>query len=79
MSEQKETKAQRVVRLKRANNAWEHFDEIREFARNGHASTTFREMRKQDPRPFAVGAIREVVIAVVTLGLVAGAGKLFGF
>ncbi|MGH9497149.1 MAG: precorrin-3B synthase, partial [Candidatus Sulfotelmatobacter sp.] len=38
MSELKETKAQRVERLKRAKNAWEHFDEIREFARNGHAS-----------------------------------------
>jgi sulfite reductase (ferredoxin) len=38
MSEQKETKAQRVERLKRAKNAWEHFDEIREFARNGCAS-----------------------------------------
>jgi len=38
MSEQKETKAQRVERLKRAKNAWEHFDEIREFARKGYAS-----------------------------------------
>ena len=38
MSEVKETKAQRVERLKRTKNAWEHFDEIREFARNGHAS-----------------------------------------
>ena len=38
MSEQKETKAQRVERLKSSKNAWEHFDEIREFARNGHAS-----------------------------------------
>jgi sulfite reductase (ferredoxin) len=38
MSEIKETKAQRVERLKRAKNAWEHFDEIREFARQGHAS-----------------------------------------
>jgi sulfite reductase (ferredoxin) len=38
MSEQKETKSQRVERLKRAKNAWEHFDEIREFARQGHAS-----------------------------------------
>jgi sulfite reductase (ferredoxin) len=38
MNEQKETKAQRVERLKRAKNAWEHFDEIREFARKGHAS-----------------------------------------
>ena len=41
--------------------------------------TNFREMRKQGLRPFAVGAIGEVVIAVFTLGLVIGAGKLFGF
>jgi sulfite reductase (ferredoxin) len=38
MGEIKETKAQRVERLKRQKNAWEHFDEIREFARKGHAS-----------------------------------------
>jgi len=38
MSEIKETKAQRVERLKREKNAWEHFDEIREFARQGHSS-----------------------------------------
>jgi len=38
MSEIKETKAQRVERLKREKNAWEHFDEIRSFARQGHAS-----------------------------------------
>jgi len=38
MGEIKETKAQRVERLKRAKNAWEHFDEIREFARKGYAS-----------------------------------------
>jgi len=38
MSEIKETKAQRVERLKREKNAWEHLDEIREFARNGHGS-----------------------------------------
>jgi sulfite reductase (ferredoxin) len=38
MSEIKETKAQRVERLKREKNAWEHFDEIRAFARRGHAS-----------------------------------------
>jgi sulfite reductase (ferredoxin) len=38
MGEIKETKAQRVERLKRTKNAWEHFDEIREFARNGYAS-----------------------------------------
>src|SRR6201987_1422468 len=41
--------------------------------------TNFREMRKQGLRPFAVGAIGEIVIAVFTLALVAGAGNLFGF
>ncbi|MGB6670622.1 MAG: putative sulfate exporter family transporter [Candidatus Acidiferrum sp.] len=41
--------------------------------------TNFREMRKQGLRPFAVGAIGEVVIALFTLGLVVGAEKLFGF
>jgi sulfite reductase (ferredoxin) len=38
MSEVKETKAQRVERLKREKNAWEHFAEIREFARQGYDS-----------------------------------------
>jgi sulfite reductase (ferredoxin) len=38
MGEVKETKAQRVERLKHAKNAWEHFDEIREFARKGYSS-----------------------------------------
>ena len=38
MSEVKETKAQRVERLKRAKNAWECLDEIRGFARSGHSS-----------------------------------------
>ncbi len=38
MAEVKETKAQRVERLKQTKNAWEHFDEIRAFARNGYAS-----------------------------------------
>ncbi|MGB7726652.1 MAG: nitrite/sulfite reductase [Candidatus Acidiferrum sp.] len=38
MSEVKETKAQRVERLKREKNAWEHLDEIRRFAREGHGS-----------------------------------------
>ena len=33
-----ESKAQRIDRLKREKNAWEHFDEIREFARQGHSS-----------------------------------------
>ncbi len=40
--------------------------------------TNFREMRRQGLRPFAVGAIGEVAIAVFTLGLVVGAEKLFG-
>ena len=40
--------------------------------------TNFREMRKQGLRPFAVGAIGEVAIAIFTLGLVVGAEKLFG-
>lgn len=38
MSEVKETKAQKVERLKREKNAWEHLDEIRRFAREGHGS-----------------------------------------
>jgi sulfite reductase (ferredoxin) len=38
MGEVTETKAQRVERLKREKNAWEHFDEVREFARKGYAS-----------------------------------------
>jgi len=38
MAEVKETKAQRVERLKREKLAWDHLDEIREFARNGRNS-----------------------------------------
>jgi len=38
MGEVKETKTQRVERLKLEKNAWEHFDEIREFARKGFDS-----------------------------------------
>ena len=34
----KETKAQRIERLKRANNPWEIFDEVRAFAREGRSS-----------------------------------------
>ncbi len=34
----KETKAQRIERLKRAKNAWEALDEIRAFAKTGFAS-----------------------------------------
>ncbi len=33
-----ENKTQRVERLKREKNAWEHLDEIREFARKGYES-----------------------------------------
>jgi uncharacterized integral membrane protein (TIGR00698 family) len=39
--------------------------------------TSFRELGKQGWRPFAVGAIGEVFIALVTLGLVFGADRLF--
>jgi len=39
--------------------------------------TNFREMRKQGVRPFIVGALGEVVIAALTLGMVLGADKLF--
>src|SRR5271157_1893475 len=38
--------------------------------------TNFRELKSQGLRPFLVGAIGEVVIAVVTLGLVFTASKL---
>jgi uncharacterized integral membrane protein (TIGR00698 family) len=41
--------------------------------------TNFSDMRKQGLRPFAVGAIGEVVIAAFTLGLVYGASKIFGW
>jgi uncharacterized integral membrane protein (TIGR00698 family) len=36
----------------------------------------FREMKKQGLRPFVVGALGEVVIAAITLGLVLGASKI---
>lgn len=39
--------------------------------------TSFRELGKQGLRPFLVGAIGEVVIAVITLGLVWGADRAF--
>ena len=37
-AKQVETKAQRVERLKRSKNAWDHFDEIQQFARAGFDS-----------------------------------------
>jgi uncharacterized integral membrane protein (TIGR00698 family) len=39
--------------------------------------TNLRELGKQGWRPFAVGAIGEIAIAIVTLGLVYGADHLF--
>src|SRR5579871_991121 len=41
--------------------------------------TNIREMRQQGIRPFAVGAIGEIGIALITLGLVMGASRLFSF
>jgi uncharacterized integral membrane protein (TIGR00698 family) len=38
--------------------------------------TNFREMRKQGLRPFIVGTLGEVAIAVVTLGMVLGANRV---
>jgi uncharacterized membrane protein YadS len=38
--------------------------------------TNFSDMRKQGLRPFIVGALGEVVIAILTLGLVFGTDKL---
>jgi uncharacterized membrane protein YadS len=37
--------------------------------------TNLRELAKQGARPFLVGAIAEVVIAAITLGLVYGAAR----
>jgi uncharacterized integral membrane protein (TIGR00698 family) len=37
----------------------------------------FREMRRQGLRPFIVGALAELTVTVVTLGLVLGASKIF--
>ena len=39
--------------------------------------TSFRELSKQGLRPFLVGAIGEIVIAVLTLGLVFGADRVY--
>jgi uncharacterized integral membrane protein (TIGR00698 family) len=40
--------------------------------------TNFREMSKQGLRPFIVGAVGEVLIACLTLGLVIGAHRIWG-
>ena len=42
------------------------------------ARTNFREMSKQGLRPFIVGALGEVLIACLTLGLVIGANRIWG-
>ena len=39
--------------------------------------TDFRELKKQGLRPFVVGALAELFITVVTLGLVVGAAAVF--
>jgi uncharacterized membrane protein YadS len=39
--------------------------------------TNLSEMRKQGLRPFIVGAVGEIVIAALTLGLVLGADRVF--
>jgi uncharacterized membrane protein YadS len=39
--------------------------------------TNLRELGKQGWKPLAVGAVGEVAIAAVTLGLVFGADRLF--
>src|ERR1700691_6039494 len=41
--------------------------------------TNLREMRKQGLRPFIVGAVGEIVIAALTLGMVLGADRIFHF
>jgi uncharacterized integral membrane protein (TIGR00698 family) len=41
--------------------------------------TDFREIRRQGVRPFVVGALAELTVTVVTLGLVLGAATLFTF
>ena len=39
--------------------------------------TSFRDLSKQGLRPFLVGAIGEIVLAILTLGLVFAADRLF--
>jgi uncharacterized integral membrane protein (TIGR00698 family) len=41
--------------------------------------TNLREMGKQGLRPFIVGAVGEIVIAALTLGMVLGADRIFHF
>jgi uncharacterized membrane protein YadS len=39
--------------------------------------TNFRGLRKQGIRPFVVGALGEIAIAFITLGMVLGANRIF--
>jgi uncharacterized integral membrane protein (TIGR00698 family) len=40
--------------------------------------TNFRELKKQGVRPLIVGALGELAVALVTLGMVYGAGRIWG-
>ena len=40
--------------------------------------TNFRDMSRQGLRPFIVGALGEILIACLTLGLVIGANRIWG-
>ncbi|MBX3086582.1 MAG: putative sulfate exporter family transporter [Anaerolineae bacterium] len=40
--------------------------------------TDFRELRKQGLRPFIVGALAELIVTIVTFGMVLGASAVFG-
>ena len=85
MAEVKETKAQRVERLKREKLAWDHLDEIRGFARDGHASippewlgTYFRSwgIYTQGDGVGAVWADKRVKVGVVSNRVVRDRGRL---
>jgi uncharacterized integral membrane protein (TIGR00698 family) len=40
--------------------------------------TDFRELKKQGLRPFVVGALAELIVTIVTFGMVLGASAIFG-
>jgi sulfite reductase (ferredoxin) len=67
MSAPTETKAQRVERLKREKNPWDHLDEIRQFARQGHSSIP-RDWLSTYFRPWGIYTQGD------GLGVVAGSG-----
>jgi len=41
--------------------------------------TNFKQLRAQGVKPLLVGAIEEIAIAVITLVMVFGAAKVYGF